>query len=432
MVRLVLIVALVAVIGVVWRRKIADVPARFRLLADAAEVITLVVLMAMVVALAVMNLRTPAAWDFPVFYTVARNVVLGTSFYDPAALLPTFTEIQQAGVPGDWLSGGFGFWYAPPTALVLAPVGVSSYTVGLTIQYVIQGAFFASAVVVLHRAFPLRSGAMGLVEMGIMCLAFRPVVEAFTIAQIVFGALFFLAMSFVAVRDRPGLAGVYLGIGALFKHLLVIPALLMVVLGRVRVALGALAALGVSAVVAVIVFGWSVFEEFVVFGPSDRPPSIALDSEIESLNGFLRRALGDVPDSGGAIEAILYPPYLVIAAILTAATIVIVWLRRDRNHATLLGLSAFTSLALIVYPNTLYNTLPLILPVIILVLYLSDELSIPTMATVGMVIAAYALVVTRATPGIVMLAMVWGFALVALTRQGAEAPSMVVNEEQVV
>ncbi len=226
---------------------------------------------------------------------------------------------------------------------------------------------------------------------------------------------------------RPGVAGVYLGVGALFKHLLVIPAALMLVLGKVRVVAGTLASLAVAAVAAAVVFGTGVYREFVTFGPSDRPPSIALDSEIESLNGFLRRAFDAVPDSGGAIDAILYPPYLVIAAGLTVVTAAAIWYRRDRVHATVLGFAAFTVLALIVYPNTLYNTLPLILPVLVLVLFLADDLAMPPVAVVAMVASAYALVVTRATPGIIMLVVVWGFVLFTLVRLPVvdESPAVV-------
>ena len=148
---------------------------------------------------------------------------------------------------------------------------------------------------------------MGLVEMGIVCLAFRPVVEAFTIAQIVFGALFFLVLAFVALPGRPGVAGVYLGVGALFKHLLVIPAGLMLVLGKVRVVAGTLASLAVAGVAAAVVFGTGS-TRFVTFGPSDRPPSIVLDSQIESLNGFLRKAFDAVPDSGGQSMRSCIPP----------------------------------------------------------------------------------------------------------------------------
>ena len=116
-----------------------------------------------------------------------------------------------------------------------------------------------------------------------------------------------------------------------------------------------------------------------------------------------------------------------IAAGLTVVTAAAIWYRRDRVHATVLGFAAFTVLVLIVYPNTLYNTLPLILPVLVLVLFLADDLAMPPVAVVAMVASAYALVVTRATPGIIMLVVVWGFVLFTLVRLPVvdESPAVV-------
>ncbi len=112
----VLPVGVFVVVGVIlWRRKAAEVPLRWRRLFDAGEIGVVVVATLYVLYVASRAVLHPIAWDFPVFYTVARNAATGLSFYDPTDLLATFVVIQeQAGVPDDWLAE-FGFWYAPPT-----------------------------------------------------------------------------------------------------------------------------------------------------------------------------------------------------------------------------------------------------------------------------------------------------------------------------
>ncbi|HSJ71840.1 MAG TPA: glycosyltransferase family 87 protein [Acidimicrobiia bacterium] len=417
MVRLALAIAVVVVFGILWRRKVRELPPRLRSAADVVEVVALVGLVGVVAVLAYRNVVTPSPWDFPVFYTVGRNAVEGLSFYDPVALLPTFEEIQRtAGVPADWLGDGFGFWYAPQTALVLAPVGVSSYTTGLVLQYLIQGALFVVTIVVVHSAFPLRPGVMGLVEMGVLFFAFGPVIQAFALAQIVFGALLFLALAYTTVVDRPFIAGVLLGVGAVFKHLLVIPAVLLMIMGKARATLGALVAIAASSVVAAAVFGPGVFSEFVTFGPRDRPPEIALDPVIVSLNGFLRRLLDAVPTDGGAVASIMYPPYIVAAALLTGGTAWLVWRGRRDAGTTLLSFSLITLLMLLVYPNTLFNTLPLMIPAMVVLVSMADRLAFPPSVTVAVVTCVYVLTVTDAVPGIVAMILMWTYLALCVAR----------------
>jgi hypothetical protein len=429
MIRAALVLALVGVLMVLWRRTVNEVPSRWQRSADVVEVLVLGGLILIAGLLAIRNLMDPYAWDFPVFYTVAHNVIDGVSFYDPAALLPTFEEIQRtADVPADWLTDGFGFWYAPPTALILAPVGAFGYTEALGLQFVIQGAMLVVSVILLHRVLPLRGGAMGLVEMGVLIMAFRPVIEAFVIGQIVFGALLAIVVALTTIRDRPVVAGVALGIGALFKHLLVIPAVLVLAMGRARTTVAAGITMLGAAAIAAVVFGISVYEEFATFGPSDRPPSIALDSVIQSLNGVMRRTFDAVPASAGALDATMYPPYLVVGGLLTLVTLAIVWRVRDLPETTLLAFSFIVTLSLIVYPNTLYNTLALVLPAIIVIVVSSKTTSIPGPITLAVVMSTYLVVVSWVVPGFLVLVIVWTYLAVVLGRTSVDVLDDGVDE----
>jgi len=370
------------------------------------------------------NITTPSAWDFPGFFAVARNAFKGASFYDPEALLQTFTAIvQEANIPPDWL-GELGFWYAPPTAMILAPLGMFGFSTALVVHYLVQGTLFAGSIVLLHRFYPLRPGAMGLAEMGILALAFRPVVSAFALAQIVFGALFFLVLAMRAARDRPWLSGLWLGVGVWFKHLLLIPAVLSLAIRRWRIAAGALVASVAVASLAGLIFGFDAYREFAMFGPSDRPPELSLDGVIESLNGVLRRAFDAVPSHPGAIEAILYPPYLVVAGLLTAATIVIAWKARRRTESTTLGFALLIVLSLIVYPNTLYNTLPLVIPVLVLLLHRISVLPFSRPVTVVFVAGLYGAMAGRVPEGgFIVLILIWLFLATCLVAMAIRTPS---------
>ncbi len=269
---------------------------------------------------------------------------------------------------------------------------------------------------------------MGLVEMGVLIMAFRPVIEAFVIGQIVFGALLAIVVALTTIRDRPVVAGVALGIGALFKHLLVIPAVLVLAMGRARTTVAAGITMLGAAAIAAVVFGISVYEEFATFGPSDRPPSIALDSVIQSLNGVMRRTFDAVPASAGALDATMYPPYLVVGGLLTLVTLAIVWRVRDLPETTLLAFSFIVTLSLIVYPNTLYNTLALVLPAIIVIVVSSKTTSIPGPITLAVVMSTYLVVVSWVVPGFLVLVIVWTYLAVVLGRTSVDVLDDGVDE----
>jgi hypothetical protein len=408
--------------AILWRSKVRELPGRWRRWADGVEILVLAGLIGVVVVGAYRNITKPSGWDFPVFFTVARNALKGMSFYNPQALLQTFTEVQrEANVPPDWLSE-FGFSYAPPTALLLAPLGVFGYSMSLFVHYLVQGAFLGGSIVLLHRFYPLRPGAMGLAEMGILALAFRPVISAVGLAQIVFGALLFVVLAMWAARDHPWLAGLSLGVGAWFKLLLFIPAALSPAMRKSRVAAGAFLAAAAIAAVAGLTFGFGVYREFVTFGPSDRPAGLSLDPVIQSLNGFLRRVFDTVPSNPGAVASILYWPYLVVGGLLTAATVVIAWKVRRHTEATTLVFGFFIVLSLIVYPNTLYNTLPLVIPVLVVILFWISDLPFPRSVTVGFLAALGGVVAGTWDGGFVALILLWVFLATCLVSIAVRTP----------
>jgi hypothetical protein len=407
------------VVFMLWRRIVAEVPQSWIRLADVAEIGALTLVTAYVGHQALGNITDPHAWDFPVFYVVGRNAWEGISFYNPAVLLESFAQLEAAaGVPNEWV-GEIGFWYAPPTAIVLAPFGATGFTTSLIAQYIVQGVLLAASVAILHRVFPLRKGAMGLVEMAMLFMLFRPTIEAFRIAQIVFGAVLFTAIALVTVRRSPWIAGLSLGFGSLFKHLLIIPAVLTLALRRWRVLAGTILAVVGAGVLAGLLFGFDTYREFVTFGPSDRPPELALDPVIESLNAVLRRAFDAVPATSGAMESILYLPYLALGALFTGVTVIVAWVANRRGRVEL-GFGLILVLSLVVYPNTLYNTLPLLVPVTVMLVVRARSLPFDPRVTLAVIGIQYAVVATQVVPAFYALVLTWVYLVVCLSFDGGE------------
>lgn len=383
------LITAVLVGGILWRRKVNEVPDRWRRWVDGVEIVATGLLVAFVLLRSFRDALTPLPWDFPVFYTVASSAVNGASFYDPASLSASFMEIQhQWAVPGDWL-GEVGFWYAPQTALYLAPLGLLSYPAALISNNLFQAVLLGVAIILLHRYFPVYPGHMGLVEMTLLALLFRPVLTAFGLSQIVFGALFCLVVATSTVGTNSRLGGLALGIGALFKHVLIIPALLAIALRKWRMALWALIGLVATILGAGLVFGFDVYTEFLANGPSDRSPQLALDPVIQSLNGVMRRTFNAVPSSPGALDTIMYPPYLIAAGLLTVLTLTITWKAGAVARGVLPGFALVTLLSLIVYPNTLFNTLPLMIPPLVIFLHRADDLGVSRRVLVVLVAGIY-------------------------------------------
>lgn len=406
-----------ALVGaMLWRRKVGELPSRWQRVSDLVEVGVLVLMVGVVVTRTLRNAGSPVPWDFPYFYTVARNAVEGISFYDPETLVASFVEVQRVwDVPSDWLVE-VGFWYAPTTVLYLAPLGFLGYPAALVTNDLVQAAFLVGSILLLHRSFPLRPGRMGLVDMALLGMLSRPVISAFALSQIVFGALFCLVVATTSVTGRRWAGGVALGVGALFKHLLIIPAVLALALRNWRMTAAALASLLATGLLAGLVFGFDVYREFLAHGPSGRSPELALDPVIQSLNGVMRQLFGAVPAGPGAWNAILYPPYLVVAAILTLSTLFICW-RASREPRLLVPCFALVSLlSLIVYPNTLFNTLPLMIPALVVILHNIESLSVSPRVAVVVVAGIYGATATHSRFGFAALMIAWIFLAATLAR----------------
>ena len=382
---------LVAVCGVLARcRYDARLGARARRLADLLIVATLVAVGGVTALDAVSNIRWPRPWDFPSFYVPARAAAEGRAFYDPAVLTEVQREVaRSAPVPAEWLHE-VGYWYLPPSMLLVLPLGFLGFRAALALHYMIQGIFLVGAALLIHRATPLLPGRGGFAALLLVVLLFPPVQSSWMLAQIVPGALFFLALAIHRLGRSSVGPGLSLAAGFFAKHVLLIPAALMIVSRDRRMRVAGLVAVGgiaVALIASPLVFGAGIVHAWAANGPGARSPELAVDPVVQSLLALLYRGLGATP-RGSLLHIILFPPFLAVAGLMTLATLAILARRAAAPPAQHLWLLA--SLALACYPNTLFSTLALLLPVIVGVAYAGLAGGVPFPIAAAFILANFA------------------------------------------
>lgn len=356
------------------------------------------------------NIIIPQPWDYPVFYTVGKAAVSGRAFYRLDVLRDVFSEAtSSAPVPSDWLSWkGIGYWYLPPSALLIAPLGLFDYTPSLIIHTITQGAFFVASAVLLHRMTPISNGWRGLLEAVALMLVFRPVQEVFSLAQVVFGALFFLTVALCTIDEKPAVAGVALGVGALYKQLLAVIPALTLCMRKPTAAFGFVAMTTVAVVTSVLAFGVGVFGEYSRYGPSANPARYYFTGPLnQSLFATVYRTFGLPREDFSIGEALLSPRFALPAAILTLLTGALC-LRSTRNPAAPhLKMILSCSLALLLSPFTLYHTVTLILPVFFVLYSHRNSLPAPARVIILFIASQYAVGSIQYIGGFYVLLSSW-------------------------
>ena len=405
---------------------------RARRAADLLILATLVAVAGMTALDAVSNVRWPRPWDFPSFYIPARAAAEGRAFYDPAVLAQVQREVARtAPVPAEWLKE-VGYWYLPPSMLLILPLGFLGFRAALALHYLIQGAYLVGAAWLIHRTSPLLPGARGFAALMLLVLLFAPVQSSWALAQIVPGALFFLALAIHRLgRSNVG-SGLALTVGFFYKHVLLIPAALMATGRDRRVRAAGLVAIGgiVAALLASpLVFGPGVVHAWAANGPGARSPELAVDPVVQSLLALLYRGLGATPH-GSLIHIMLFPPFLALAGLLTLGTLAIL----SRHTTASPGERAWllASLALACYPNTLFSTLALLLPVIFGVAHAALRRGAPFALAGAFVLGNYVFAALVPQQAGWLSLVCWGAsAALVLTSRGAEqAPVAAVVRER--
>ncbi len=357
------LVALVLVLA--WARFGTRLSPRARRGADLALVAATLASTGLAAVDALENVRYPRPWDFPSFYAVADAAAHGRSFYDPGVLADVQARLTRTQhVPGEWTKE-LGYWYLPPSVFLIWPLGWFGFRQALVLQYLTQGLFLLGSAWLLARRLPLGGGARGFAAVMLVLTLFLPVQSTLELAQIVFGCLFCLLAAEALMDRAPVVAGLCLAVGIYYKHLLMIPALVLLV-GRDRRAriAGASAVAGAVAALAVslVVLGRGILSEWATQGVGTRQAVLAIDPVVQSLMALLYRALHVTPH-GSLIHVILWPPFAACGAALALATLVALWRAEPTPRARRLGFWLVAALAVLCYPNTLISTLALVAPI---------------------------------------------------------------------
>lgn len=222
-------------------------------------------------------------------------------------------ELERTqGVPSSWLTE-VGYWYPPPSVFLIWPLGWFAFREALVVHYLMQGLMLLGSAWLVRRALPFGRGARGLTSVLILLLLFGPVQSTIGYAQIVFGCLLFMLLAESLAERSPVGVGASLTVGFFYKHLLIIPACMMIA-GRARrdrvVGVSAVAGIAVAMIARVAALGGGIAGGGLSNGPGARSPQLAIDPVVHSLKALLYRALGATPH-GSLAQVVTFPPFLV-------------------------------------------------------------------------------------------------------------------------
>jgi hypothetical protein len=345
------------------------------------------------------NILKPRPWDYPPLYIAARAAANGNSAYSPESLRTIHDELaEEVDLPLIYIKTVKTPFnpYLPVTLLVTAPLGLLGYRASLAIHVVIHTTFFVCGVLLLRSLCADVGRRIGLPAALALGLCYPPVIAAFSLAQNVFGAFFFVTLwLWLAERNRI-MCGVALAAAFPFKHLVLTVGALSALVARVSSAIAFSITVAAMCVTAVIFFGPSSFSDYARWGTTV-PFYHYVEAVTQSLLAAMYRLVGYTPDAWAGANFAFYPPFLLVAGILVAISAgVIAWSPNDAASRQLKRALVIV-IALLVYPGTLHNTMVLMLPVFFVVIALRDDIPVSEGWLFGFVLVEY--LVTSLRPG---------------------------------
>jgi hypothetical protein len=265
-------------------------------------------------------------------------------------------------------------------------------------------------------------------------LCYPPVIAAFSLAQNVFGALFFVTLWLWLAERNHVMSGVALAAAFPFKHLVLTVGALSALVTRVSSAVAFCITVAAMCVFAVIFFGPSSFSEYARWGTAV-PFYHYVEPVTQSLLAAMYRLVGYTPDAWAGANFAFYPPFLLVAGILVAiSAVIIVWSPKDPASRQLKRVLVIV-VALLVYPGTLHNTMVLMLPVFFVVLALRDDIPVSDGLLLGFVLVEYLLTSLRPGGtwwpygGFLGMVVAWLFLCVLLIRMTVVSRSATASDD---
>jgi hypothetical protein len=299
----------------------------------------------------------PPEWDFSSFWIAGRVAAAGRDFYHPGH----FDELMG---PLD-ASPEFraeilnvGFWYPPPTMLLLLPIGGLDVAPAARLWYAINGLAIAADVALVWWLFLRSMGWTGLALSAGLVSLMPGTFSTIRYAQSNAIALLFLLLCWHERHRMRG--GVWLALAAIIKPVAACLVIYGLIRRRWRMLGGALVA-GLASIAATAgFFGWDTTLHYVRSNPLVRLPDYVYTQTVnQSLPAALLRALGDTP---GASNPLLHPWVFAACVVVVAVSAWRVW-RRDVDDRT--AFSIVLVAGLLIYPATLVHySMIAILPIL--------------------------------------------------------------------
>ena len=344
------------------------------------------------VSRAVHNVIAPPEWDVQAFWIYARVAAQGGNFYEPADMHRVAAPAQHESSPLSAAPGftrevlDAGFFYPPQTMLLVGPIGFLNLRAGAFCWYLLIGTALVACIVALRQTFFPDGGQVELAMVAALVLLYRPTYLTFAFGQTSFLTLLAL-IAFWRTRDRP-VSGVLLAAGTLVKPIFAFFVLYPLLRRNWRALATAAATGGLLTVIALVLFGPQVFITYFTSNPVGRAPSwlYTLHENQSLLSAMLRLSHYD----GVHGNPLLYPPFLIAAALIVGLTIwAVVRLPRERGE---LALALMVPAALLIYPQSLDHYAMLLLVPLFYIWTQRAELELSTGFVVALLTAEYGLV----------------------------------------
>jgi hypothetical protein len=363
------------------------------------------------------RIHSPPEWDFMCFWTWGRMAATGLDFYDPL-IGPGFGVGRSADFWNEILN--VGFWYPPQTMLMLAPLGYFTPRTALALWYAFNFACTLAAAHVLWQQFAKEKGVLGLFAISALVLCFPGTQSTFGYAQT--HAVGLLLSALVWQDCQRARAGLWAALSLIVKPYLVVWFAFLVVIRNWRaVGVGLLAALAVCCLAGVI-FGFEKFVTYLLHNPMERTPLYIYSEGVNQslIAVFLRATHQETAAKATWVRAIV--GLLSFAVVIPSALLVLRMRKHTRLH--LLAGAILLMVTLIVYPFALTHYSMMLLPVLMLLWSLRDQLMI---GSLGTVVGILALVLGSAIDGgaltfWVHLALLFGLLAIGSHQVGRELP----------
>jgi len=293
------------------------------------------------------SILLPPEWDFHLYWIYGQVGAHFLNPYDPANLL----KFAQTLNPSDAFLGELYFFQFPPLIFLFLPLGWFGITTAACLWYIFLLIAMMLDIYLLWSIFFNRMGYKQLLFVTLLTLVLGATFDTLWHAQI--NLVVLLAFLLYWRKRESFMGGIWLGIGMIVKPILVIALIYPVLRKHWRALLGVAAAIMVSSVITIIVFGQEMFLGYFTDNPIVRnmPNYLYTEDVNQSLLATILR-LTNFDFSNGS--PYLQPMFIITALLLTGITSFLLFQMKDEKKIySDFALALTMTFALLIFPKTL-------------------------------------------------------------------------------